>query len=143
MSCHCSPNPDSQQNTVIDWGALRSLAHEAMECAYAPYSSYPVGAAGLVNDGRLVSGCNVENAGLGVTLCAECGMISELIRSGGGRLVAVTCCNSNREVILPCGRCRQIIYEHGGPNTLLDTPKGILPMSEILPQAFGPQDLNI
>lgn len=126
----------------IDWPALQARATELMERAYAPYSGYPVGVAGLVDDGRVVGGCNVENAGYGVALCAECGMVSELVATGGGRLVAVSCVNRAGETIMPCGRCRQLIWEHGGAECLLATPEGILPMSQVLPQAFGPEDLQ-
>lgn len=126
----------------IDWAALQARATELMERAYAPYSNYPVGVAGLVDDGRVVGGCNVENAGLGVTLCAECGMVSELVATGGGRLVAVSCVNRAGETIMPCGRCRQLIWEHGGAECLLATPEGVLPMAQVLPQAFGVEDLQ-
>lgn len=126
----------------IDWDALTAAAVEAMHTAYAPYSEYPVGAAGLVDDGSIVSGCNVENAAYGVGLCAECGMVSDLHRGGGGRLVAVACVNTDRESIMPCGRCRQLLWEHGGPDCLLQTPRGVLPMREVLPQAFGRDDLD-
>lgn len=125
----------------IDWKRLRAAAREAAGVAYAPYSNYPVGAAALVSDGRVVSGCNVENAGYGVTLCAECGLVSQLVRGGGGRLVAFTCCNGSGKVIMPCGRCRQLLWEHGGAALLVETPEGILTMDQVLPQAFGPEDL--
>lgn len=125
-----------------DWGVLREAARAASERAYAPYSGYRVGAAALVSDGRVVSGCNVENAGYGVTLCAECGLISDLINGGGGRLVAFTCCNAAGERIMPCGRCRQLLWEHGGPGLVLDTPEGFWPLSRVLPQAFGPEALG-
>lgn len=126
----------------IDWTVLRERASEVMGRAYAPYSNYPVGVAGLVDDGRIVAGCNVENAALGVALCAECGMVSELVASGGGRLVAVACVNRDSDLIMPCGRCRQLIWEHGGATCLIATPEGVLPMTEVLPQAFGAEDLN-
>lgn len=127
---------------TIDWDKLRAAACEVMTKAYAPYSNFPVGAAGLVDDGRIVTGCNVENAGYGVTLCAECGLISSLVATGGGRLVAFACVDARGQAIMPCGRCRQLLWEHGGPNLLADTPEGILPMTEILPQAFGPDSLD-
>ena len=98
----------------INWEDLQDLAISAMEQAYCPYSGFPVGAAGLTTDGQTYSGCNVENAGYGVTLCAECGMVSQMVRSGGGRLVAVVAVNGNCEPVAPCGRCRQLIFEHGG-----------------------------
>jgi len=101
-----------------------------------------VGAAALVDDGRVVVGCNVENAGYGVTLCAECGLISQLVEGGGGRLVAFACVDARGAAIMPCGRCRQLLYEHGGPDLLVETPRGILPMSDVLPQAFGRHDLD-
>ncbi len=110
--------------------------------AYAPYSNYPVGAAALVDDGRIVTGCNVENAAYGVTLCAECGLVSELVAGGGGKLVAFTCANGAGQRIMPCGRCRQLLSEHGGGDLLVDTPEGVLTMSQVLPQAFGPGDLS-
>lgn len=125
----------------INWDELRELAIEAMHTAYAPYSGYPVGAAALVDDGRLVSGCNVENASTGLGTCAENGLVSMLHRTGGGRLVAFYCVNGNGEVIVPCGRCRQLLYEHGGPNLLVTMPSGIMRMDEVLPQGFGPTDL--
>lgn len=126
----------------VDFEELRARAIEISARAYAPYSHFPVGAAGLVDDGRIVTGCNVENAAYGVALCAECGMVSELIATGGGRLVAVTCCNGLGERLMPCGRCRQLLHEHGGDELLVDTPLGVLPMSQVLPQAFGPADIT-
>lgn len=125
----------------IDWNLLRDKAHEAMRHAYAPYSNYPVGAAALVSDGRIVSGCNVENVSYGLGLCAECGLVSALNSSGGGRLIAFACCDSRREVLLPCGRCRQLLYEFGGGELLIDTVSGPTPLSSLLPDAFGPDDL--
>ncbi len=125
----------------IDWPALRRAALEAMGHAYAPYSQFPVGAAAYVDDGRIVTGCNVENASFGVTLCAECGLVSALHGGGGGRLVAFTCVDRHGEVLMPCGRCRQLLWEHGGPDLLVDTAAGIKPMIEVLPLAFGADDL--
>lgn len=125
----------------MDWAALREEAVRAMRTAYAPYSGFPVGVAGLVDDGRVVSGCNVENAAYGVGLCAECGMVSQLHRGGGGRLVAVACVNADGAALMPCGRCRQLLWENGGPDCLLDTPQGVLTMRQVLPQAFGADDL--
>lgn len=124
------------------WEQLHLEAVEAMRHAYVPYSGYPVGAAALVDDGRTVSGCNVENAAYGVTLCAECGLVSELHRSGGGRLVAFTCVNRDGGTIVPCGRCRQLLWEHGGPTLLVRMPSGVRPMTEVLPEAFGAEDLD-
>lgn len=124
------------------WESLRQEAVAAMRHAYAPYSGFPVGVAGLVDDGRLVSGCNVENAAYGVGLCAECGMVSQLHSTGGGRLVAVYCVDAAGKVLMPCGRCRQLLWEHGGPACLLATPRGVRPMSDVLPDAFGPRDLE-
>ena len=126
----------------VDWDALRAVATEAMTKAYAPYSGYPVGAAALVDDGRVVSGCNVENAALGVTLCAECSLVSQLVMGGGGRLVAFTCVNADGDVIAPCGRCRQLLWEHGGAPLLVETAwAGVITMDQVLPGAFGPEDL--
>ena len=126
----------------IDWDQLRDEAIEAMRQAYAPYSRFPVGVAGLVDDGRIVSGCNVENAAYGVALCAECGMVSELHRSGGGRLVAVSCVNGDGNPLMPCGRCRQLLWENGGPGCQVMTSTGVRTMTELLPDAFGGQDLD-
>jgi len=135
--------PAEPGTTDVDWDALRARAVEVMRKAYAPYSRFPVGVAGIVDDGRVVVGCNVENAAYGVALCAECGMVSELVASGGGRLVAVSCVGRDGEPLMPCGRCRQLLWEHGGPTCLLLTPEGVLPMTEVLPQAFGPDNLSI
>ncbi|MGC5027389.1 cytidine deaminase [Tsukamurella sp. DT100] len=126
----------------IDWEALRRTAVDAMGRAYAPYSNYPVGAAALTDDGRVVSGCNVENVSYGLTLCAECGLVSALHSTGGGRLLAFTCTNANGDVLLPCGRCRQLLYEHGGGELLIDHRAGPVPLSRLLPDAFGPDDLD-
>jgi cytidine deaminase len=126
----------------VDWTALQDAATAAMRRAYAPYSAFPVGAAGLVDDGRVVSGCNVENASYGVGLCAECGLVSQLHATGGGRLVAVVCVDGRGSVLMPCGRCRQLLWEHGGPDLLLQTVRGVRPLHEVLPDAFGPGDLR-
>ncbi|MFC5799693.1 cytidine deaminase [Streptomyces formicae] len=125
-----------------DWEALREAAREAMSHAYAPYSGYSVGAAALVDDGRTVSGCNVENASYGLSLCAECGLVSQLQATGGGRLTHFVCVDGKGDVLMPCGRCRQLLYEFGGPGLLLETAAGILPLSDMLPQAFGPEKLG-
>ncbi len=125
-----------------DWELLRARAREMTVRAYAPYSDFQVGAAALVDDGRIVTGCNVENAAYGVTLCAECGLVSALHASGGGRLVAFACVDKHGEVLMPCGRCRQLLWENGGPGLLVDSPSGIIPMTKVLPQAFGPDDLT-
>ncbi|MGP9693915.1 cytidine deaminase [Brachybacterium sp. AOP25-B2-12] len=109
--------------------------------AYAPYSRYRVGAAALVDDGRVVGGCNVENAGYGVTLCAECGLVSDLVAGGGGRLTHFVCVDGDGGVIMPCGRCRQLLSEHAAPELVVLTPRGPARMDEVLPQAFGPADL--
>lgn len=126
----------------FDWAALTAAAVEAMRHAYAPYSSFPVGAAGRVDDGRTVSGCNVENAAYGVALCAECGMVSELHRSGGGRLTHVVCVGGEEQLLMPCGRCRQLLWENGGPELQLLTTRGVKTMDEVLPDAFGADDLG-
>jgi cytidine deaminase len=125
----------------IDWPALRRAAVTAMGRAYAPYSQFPVGAAGLVDDGRIVVGCNVENASYGLGLCSECGLVSALHASGGGRLVALACVDRRGNPLLPCGRCRQLLWEHGGPDLLIDSSDGVCPMTDLLPLAFGPDDL--
>ncbi|MBD8061490.1 cytidine deaminase [Oceanitalea stevensii] len=124
------------------WERLRELARGMVARAYVPYSTYPVGAAALVDDGRTVTGCNVENASYGIGLCAECGLVSALHASGGGRLVAFTCVDGEGRVIVPCGRCRQLLWEHGGPELLVETPTGVHPMTELLPEAFGPGHLD-
>jgi len=125
----------------VDWEALRGAAVEAMQRAYAPYSAFPVGAAALVDDGRVVTGCNVENAAYGVGLCAECGLVSQLHLTGGGRLVKFVCVDGGGEILMPCGRCRQLLSEAGGPDLLLLTVSGVRRMDEVLPDAFGPDNL--
>ncbi|WP_406383442.1 cytidine deaminase [Streptomyces sp. NBC_00846] len=126
----------------VDWEALRSAARSAMTRAYVPYSHYPVGAAARVDDGRTVSGCNVENASYGLGLCAECGLVSQLHATGGGRLTHFTCVDGAGEILVPCGRCRQLLYEFGGPELVLQTPDGLRTLDEMLPQAFGPDHLK-
>jgi cytidine deaminase len=130
-----------EESSAFDWEALRAEAVAAMGHAYAPYSHFPVGAAARVDDGRLVVGCNVENAAYGVALCAECGLVSQLHITGGGRLTHFVCVNGAGEVIMPCGRCRQLLYENGGPGLLAMTVSGVKRMDEVLPDAFGPDDL--
>ena len=125
----------------VDWAVLREKAVEAAHNAYCPYSGLQVGSAALCDDGRIVVGCNVENAAYGVALCAECTMAGQLRLTGGGRFVAVACRSGAGDLLMPCGRCRQVLYELGGPECLVDTPRGALPMSDVLPDAFGPEDL--
>jgi cytidine deaminase len=128
---------------MVDWDALRAAARQIKNHAYAPYSGFPVGAAALVDDGRVVVGCNVENASYGVGLCAECGLVSALQASGGGRLVAFTCVGPDDALLMPCGRCRQLLFEFGGATLLVDTAaRGVVTMAEVLPDAFGPDDLS-
>jgi cytidine deaminase len=127
---------------AVDWDALQAAAIGAMERAYAPYSNFPVGVAALVDDGRLITGCNVENASYGVGLCAECGLVSTLHATGGGRLVAIVCVDRHGNDLMPCGRCRQLLWEHGGATCLLRTPRGIRPMTDVLPDAFDSDDLR-
>lgn len=122
----------------IDWEALHALAIDASRRAYVPYSHFPVGVAGLVDDGRTLATCNVENASYGLTLCAECGLVSALHATGGGRLVAVACVDGAGEPLVPCGRCRQLLHEHGGPELLFNGR----PLGELLPDAFGPGHLE-
>jgi cytidine deaminase len=126
----------------IDWAELKKAAIAAMRHAYAPYSDFPVGAAALVDDGRIVSGCNVENASYGVGLCAECSLVSQLAMTGGGKLVAFYCVDGNEDVLMPCGRCRQLLYEHSAPGMVLETLSGHKTIDEVLPDAFGPGQLE-
>jgi cytidine deaminase len=139
MTAHEHPSDD------VDWDGLRAAAADVAARAYAPYSGYAVGAAALARgaDGgtRRVVGCNVENAAYGVTLCAECGVVSDLHATGGGRLTHFVCVNGLGEVIMPCGRCRQLLAEHGGADLLLLTVAGVRTMAEVLPDAFGADDL--
>ncbi|GFG51801.1 cytidine deaminase [Mycolicibacterium agri] len=125
----------------IDWNTLRHKATETAAHAYAPYSGFPVGAAALVDDGRIVAGCNVENVSYGLGLCAECAVVCGLHSGGGGRLVALSCVTADGEPLMPCGRCRQVLLEHGGPTMLIDHPSGPRPLGDLLPDAFGPHDL--
>lgn len=126
----------------IPWQLLKERAIEVMDKAYAPYSKFKVGVAGLVDDGRIVAGCNVENASYGVTLCAECGMVSDLHATGGGRLVAVFCVDGEGNPLQPCGRCRQLLFEFGGNELLIQTPSGPQTLGSLLPWAFGPRELR-
>ncbi len=133
---------EPSRGAAVDWESLREHAREAMTHAYAPYSHYPVGVAALVDDGRIVTGCNVENASFGLTLCAECGMVSALHAGGGGRLVAFACVDKAGAILMPCGRCRQLLWEHADPGLQIDTEDGPVPIAELLPRAFGRADLE-
>jgi cytidine deaminase len=125
----------------IDWVSLRALANEARTHAYVPYSNFPVGAAAIVEDGRIITGANVENASYGLTLCAECALVSSLHMTGGGRLVAFTCVDGHGNILMPCGRCRQLLYEHSASGMLLETVSGVRTIDQVLPDAFGPRQL--
>lgn len=126
----------------IDWDQLHEAATGALRNAYVPYSNFPVGAAALTDKGDLITGSNVENASYGLGLCAECSLISELFRIGGGKIVAFSCVDGHGNSLMPCGRCRQLLYEHRAPGMLLATVSGIRTMDEVLPDAFGPEDLE-
>jgi cytidine deaminase len=126
---------------AIDWKSLRDKAIHAAGRAYAPYSGFPVGAAALVDDGRIISGCNVENVSYGLGLCAECAVVCALHSTGGGRLRALVCVDGGGALLMPCGRCRQVLLEHGGPDLLIDHPEGPRRLGVLLPDAFGPDDI--
>ena len=125
----------------VDWPALRAAAAQMTERAYAPYSRLHVGAAGVTSDGRMVTGCNVENASYGLTLCAECGLVSALHATGGGTLTAVAVVSGDGQPLLPCGRCRQLLMEAGGPGLLVDTAAGPAELARLLPSPFTGADL--
>ena len=131
------------QHTVDDatWQRLQRAATDALAHSYSPYSHFPVGAAALVDDGRTVTGANIENASYGITLCAECSLVSALQMSGGGKLTAFVCVDGHGEVLMPCGRCRQLLYEHRAPGMQLLTVSGVRTMDRVLPDAFGPENL--
>ena len=148
---------------IIDWPALRTAATAAAERAYAPYSGLRVGAAGLTADGQVVTGCNVENSSYGLTLCAECGLVSavhaagagaahvsgagagagavDAAGAGAGALRAVAVVAGDGQPLLPCGRCRQLLLEAGGPDLLVDTAEGPVELKVLLPAAFTGADL--
>ena len=127
---------------TVDWAALREIAKDALTYAYVPYSKFPVGVAAIVDDGRIISGANVENASYGLTLCAECALVSSLHMTGGGKLVAFTCVDGHGNALMPCGRCRQLLFEHSAEGMLLDTVSGIRTIDEVIPDAFGPRTLE-
>jgi cytidine deaminase len=131
--------------SAIPWNDLREQARHATSTSYAPYSHVTVGACAITTDGRIVVGANVENASYGLTLCAECSLVSDLARLGGGRLLAVSIVAGDGQPIAPCGRCRQLLFEHGGNELLVDAGDGAdpTPLRELLPGAFGPEDLGI
>ncbi len=127
---------------MINWEQLLNQACDVIQKAYCPYSNFPVGAAGLTDKGLIITGCNIENASYGLTMCAECSMVANLITSGGGgKLIATLCVNQHHELLSPCGRCRQVLFEHGGKKMLLMTKDGIRTLDDLLPVAFGPNDL--
>jgi len=126
----------------VDWAVLRAAAVDAARLAYVPYSRFRVGAAALADDGRLLTGANVENASYGLSLCAECSLVSALVMSGGGRLVAVCTVRGDGEAVMPCGRCRQLLWEHGGADCLLDGDGTVRRMADVLPGAFDASELE-
>ena len=126
----------------IDWDNLRTEALGAMKKAYVPYSKFPVGVAALVDDGRIITGCNIENARYGLTLCAECGLVSSLVATGGGRLIAFACVDISGNPLMPCGRCRQLLQEHGGSQLQMMTHEGVKTLGDLLPWAFGPEEIE-
>jgi cytidine deaminase len=126
---------------TVDWKPLRDKAIQAAQRAYAPYSRFPVGAAALVDDGRIITGCNVENVSYGLGLCAECAVVCALHSTGGGRLLALACVDGSGSPLMPCGRCRQVLLEHGGPDLLIDHAEAPRRLGDLLPDAFGPDDL--
>ena len=138
-----APSPGSAPAPAeIDWDALRALAADALTHAYVPYSRFPVGVAAIVDDGRIITGANVENASYGLTLCAECALVSSLHMTGGGKLVAFACVDGHGNALMPCGRCRQLLYEHSTEGMLLATVSGIKTIDEVIPDAFGPRTLE-
>jgi cytidine deaminase len=126
----------------IDWDALKAEAVKARQNSYSPYSKFPVGAAAITSDGRTVSGCNIENASYGMTLCAECSLVSDLFRQGGGKLAYFACVDGNDNILMPCGRCRQLLFEHAAPGMKLLTVSGVKDITDVLPDAFGPTQLE-
>ena len=126
----------------INWDALRQAANAAMAKAYVPYSKFPVGVAALTTSGQIISGCNVENASYGLTLCAECSLVSSATMAEAGKLVAFTCVDGSGNILMPCGRCRQLLFEHAAPGMVLETVSGFKTIQEVLPDAFGPSDLE-
>jgi cytidine deaminase len=126
---------------TVDWKLLRDKAIQAAQGAYAPYSRFPVGAAALVDDGRIITGCNVENVSYGLGLCAECAVVCALHSTGGGRLLALACVDGSGSPLMPCGRCRQVLLEHGGPDLLIDHADAPRRLGDLLPEPFGPGDL--
>ncbi|MGV9710518.1 cytidine deaminase [Gordonia sp. NPDC003424] len=124
-----------------DWNLLRDRAKSMIGRAYSPYSRFPVGAAGLTDDDRVVLGCNVENVSYGLGICAEVALIAHFVGTGGKRLRAISVCDGRGEILMPCGRCRQVLLEHGGGEMLVDHRGGPVALSALLPDAFGPDDL--
>ena len=146
----------SSRETAAQWTTnvetLRERALEAARRAYRPYSGLGVGAAATAAPAgptsaedpggiRIVTGCNVENASYGLTLCAECSLVSDLFRTGGGRLLELVVVAHTGEPLAPCGRCRQLLHEHGGPDLVVHGARGPVRLDELLPDAFGPEDL--
>jgi cytidine deaminase len=132
----------TEQNPSVNWEELRLAAVEARRNSYSPYSKFPVGAAALTTDGRLVAGCNIENASFGMTLCAECSLVSDLFRQGGGKLAYFACVDGEGNILMPCGRCRQLLFEHSAPGMQLLTVSGVKDITDVLPDAFGPAQLK-
>jgi cytidine deaminase len=137
------PSASGSRDGEVGWDDLREAARAAAARAYAPYSGLQVGAAGLCDDGRTVVGCNVENASYGLSLCAECGVVSALRANGASSLAAISVTDGEGAALMPCGRCRQLLLENGGPEMLVDRGPTTAPVAlgELVPDAFGPDDL--
>lgn len=127
---------------MVEFSELRLLAIAATKNAYTPYSHFPVGAAAEVDDGRIITGCNVENVSYGLTLCAECGLVSDLHRTGGGRIVRMSVVAADEKPVIPCGRCRQLLFEAGGPDLELDWDPEPIRLAQLLPLPFEPTELD-
>jgi cytidine deaminase len=130
----------------IDWPALTQRAREASQAAYAPYSHFHVGAALLTDDGRIFSGCNVENASFGLCICAERNAVFAAVAQGARRFVALAVVTSSERAVTPCGACRQVLHEfapsfeircYGQAGAELATQ-----VSELLPHAFAASDFH-
>ena len=121
----------------MDWDALVDAAWNVREQAYAPYSNFKVGAALLATDGRIFTGCNVENLSYGLTICAERVAIGSALAAGVRNFLAVAVVADTSVPISPCGACRQVLSEFSVPDVMLASrgERIRFPLEELLPRA--------
>jgi len=134
------------QNNKNEWSVLIPQAKQSFERAYAPYSNFHVGAAAQTKSGKVVCGCNVENASYGLTVCAERNCIAQAIIGGEKEFTSMVIYTEQEKLTPPCGACRQVIVEFFEPTAVIVAVNHLnnqkqWTVNELLPDAFTPKDL--